>query len=297
LLDGLPPPLTRAPGLEPALQIPPFWPAVCERRGRLHEDALEYVLAWCTSRSGKLEDLADALARARHTTVRADVEEAAAEDLANLAAEGVAVRMDPRVAEYLAAIHLFRDNPREALAVLDFGRRRGAPPPAEGCERTVLRLLAQFDRRAVDRLAEFVGTRCLRGAELMLCAGDRALRSAKEVAERDSVSGMCGGRVMTDAEIRRVRLAETYWRWTADEPAAWPPAIRAAIDAMSDVPGSEELAVSTLELAVDTQCRPEVDREANEDVKLMASSPAHDPRYDDRLAQIAKRMAPCISGR
>jgi hypothetical protein len=301
LLASLPPPLTRAPALAPALQVPPYWPTVCDRRGRVDDEVLEYIIAWCTARNGRLDVLADALARIRHSGNR-DLREAISEDLANLALEGIAVEMEPRVVDYLAAIHVFRDAPRAALDVLEPKTRtpnidpaftRPAPRP-ENCERSLLRVLVAFDRATFERLASFRGQPCTRDAELLLCAGDRALRSAKEVAEQDSIGGMCGGRVMTDVDITRVRLVETYWRWRLDEPATWLAVTRAAIDTFGDVPGSEELAVSMLEDAAGARCKPEVVREANADVKLVSSSPTHDKRYDDRLTQIAKRMAPCI---
>src|SRR5262249_29866585 len=140
--------------------------------------------------------------------------EAISEDLANLALDGTAVEMEPRVIDYLAAIHVFRDAPRAALDALEPRNRTPNIDPAftrpkpESCQRTLLRVLVAFDRATFERLASFRGLPCTRDAELLLCAGDRALRSAKEVAEQDSIGGMCGGRVMTDVEIVRVRLAE-----------------------------------------------------------------------------------------
>jgi len=291
LLAGLPPPLSRAPALAPALQVPPYWPTVCDRRGRVDDDVLEYIIAWCTARSGRLDVLADNLERIRHSA-RRDLREAVAEDLANLAVEGTAVELEPRVIDYLAAIHVFNDAPRAALEVLE--PKRWPRPPPESCERTELRLLAAFDRVTFDRFAAFRGRPCTRDAELLLCAGERALRSAKDVAEQDSVGGMCGGRAMTDVEIARVRLGEAYWRWRFEEPQTWSPAIRAAVDAMGDVPGSEELAVSILELVADSKCKPQLDGDAKADIKLVSSSPAHDARYDSRLAQIAARITPCL---
>ncbi len=299
MLEGLPPPLTRAPGLEPALQVAPYWPAVCERRSVvLPDEVLEYLFAWCRSRSGKLDDLAGILARARHSSNH-ELAEAAAEDLANLAADGVDVGMDPRVVDYLAAIYVFRDDSRDAIELLDRARRYGSPPEIhpEDCERTVLRLLAQFDRATVDWLAVFRSDPCLRDAELLTCAADRVRQPAATIAEQDSVSGMCGGRAMTDAEIRRVRLAEAYWRWHADEPATWNAVVTAAIDAMVDVPGSEELAVSILEDEAAAVCKPAIHDDARTLARLVSTSPGHDARFDDRIKRVFGHEPTCFSAR
>jgi len=291
LLAALPPPLTRAPALAPALQVPPYWPTVCDRRGRVDDEVLEYIIAWCAARSGRLDELAGNLDRIRHSANH-DLREAVAEDLANLALEGTPVDMEPRVVDYLAAIHVFRDAPRAALEVLE--PKRWPPPRPESCQRTLLRILVAFDRATFERLASFRGQPCTRDAELLLCAGDRALQSANAVAEQDSVGGMCGGRVMTDAEIARVRLVEAYWRWRADEPATWAPIVTAAIDAMTDVPGSEELAVTIVE-DESALCKPAMHDDARALARLVSMAPGHDARFDARIARVVGHEPPCGS--
>src|SRR5687768_9032509 len=81
-------PLVGAPSVEPHHRVTSPWYASCDRRGRLHDDELAYVEAWCRYRSNSSLDLTRLLVPLYRTQLPR-LAEAIRRDLANYLADTV----------------------------------------------------------------------------------------------------------------------------------------------------------------------------------------------------------------
>jgi hypothetical protein len=288
LIDGLTPPLTHVPGETPSFPLTPLWPEICDHRGSLPADVLEYALAWCGARSGDHRELVARLHASFASTVPR-LADAAVEDLANLALDTETVaeviaglpQRDAEMLDYLAALYLERERDDDALAVLDY--QPGWPASRERrCRRAVIRTMTQLDRESAAALLGFADTRCLQHLSVLRCTVARVVIPADTIVIRDlDAASMCpDGSVLPEADVRAVRLAEAYVRWDDARPPTWLAVADAATAAIDEISGAGELAVTILERMPHGGCVRDV-------APRVAALLGHDPALDKRLDKLA----------
>ena len=289
LLDGLAPPLTHVPGETPSFPLTPLWPEICDHRGNLDADVLDYALAWCDARSRDHRELVARLHASFASTVPR-LADAAVEDLANLALDTQTVseiiaglpQRDLEVLDYLAALYLERERDADALAVLD--SKAGRPASRERrCARAVVRTIAQFDREDAAALLGFADTKCLQHLSVLRCTAARLVMPDDVIAIRDVDAGSAcpDGTVLPEADVRAVRLAEAYARWVERRPATWLAVVDAATAAIDEISGAGELAVTILERMPRSRC-------ANDIKPRVRELRGHDAALDGRLDKLDK---------
>jgi hypothetical protein len=257
LLDGLPPPLTHSPGLRPTFPLSPPWPEICDHRGTLPADTLDYALAWCASRSGSHHALIDHLERLSERGA-VGLGRAALEDLANLYAAGDTAPelvRDGDVRDYVAAIYLDNQQDDAAVSML------ATTPIARGdreheCQRAVIRMIARFDQPRAAEVLAFAGTHCLARLPVLRCTVERVVIApdALRVRDRAATAACPDGSQLSDPQLHVEQVAETYFRWDDARPETWFAVVDAAIAAVDDLPDAGSLAVNVLGYILDQRC-------------------------------------------
>jgi hypothetical protein len=249
-------PLTQPPSLEPHFRVASPWTAACDKRGRLPDDTLAYLEAWCRFRKEPRFDLAYALLALRGSKVP-NLADAVRRDIANRLAD------DHDAAGALAwgRIDEFLDT---LLAVyIDLGRfddanviaaeiRKGT---GRSCGREVAKLVFDFQApRAVFtmQLANMHG--------IATPCGQRLIHLSCLISNAHGVAGgddefraQCTG-VLDADELAAARAVAARIRWAQlRDPAEFLDVADLAISALH-VPDAEELALAALEATLLFSC-------------------------------------------
>lgn len=249
------------------------WPAICERRGALPDDVLEYTLAWC-----RRDDLERALLGFTASTVPG-LRAAAIDDLVELLAETHDAATALHVIDRIGAGHaiarlaaLYEAFERDDEAALVRRRLPPVPAPDAGCAELAAALATLTPGSIATIRGVAVGsTACAAAARTLAC---RIAAAAPELPH----DPVCELPAVAD---REAHYLAAYAHWSSD----WRAVVAHARAAMPE-PGAEQVAIAALWRAARANDPPILD-EVRALATTLSRDPAHDPRWTATLAEFA----------
>jgi len=276
-------PLTGPPSLEPHFRVASPWYLACDRRGRLDDDALLYVEAWCAYRKDPHFDLVRALMSLRATRTKG-IGDAVRRDIANHLGDRFvadeALRLigpDDEVETMLVAVYVDLDRFEDADIVI-----RSLADSGIGCDRELLLVRFAFDVDRLQRLPGIYGnSACANVARQLSCLVDEA----KELVDQ---GGSCE-QVSLDEDQRiatRAIAARLSWKHEESSPAHMLDIAHLATSALA-VHDAEELALSALDSALwMTSCDPDIVAAVQVSASRLQTMDGTQERFDDRRKRL-----------